>query len=700
MTDDKVTKKLTRLSQKVQILENLLEEKTREVYLSAQETQNAFSSLESIINSISDPFVITDDRLEILQFNKPFATKLGYSPEETIGISLSTFLDRRIDPNQMDLEELNKSTSIARISAKSGKSIPINIAAAEISSPRADEKYIFLLRDISLRVAWEQAQKEEKSKLEDIVAQRTKDLERAKERAEAANQAKSLFLANMSHEIRTPLNAIVGITSLILKNGASNAETDLNDRIRKIKASSDALMALVNDILDFSKIEAGELAIETVPSDFGSLIRDTVAIFEEAAEEKHVQLGYEIEPDIDGYFLIDPTRVRQIIFNLLGNAVKFTEAGSIRLSAQAPIKSEGHYLIRVEVTDTGTGIPTKKQKDLFKPFTQADFSTTRKYGGTGLGLSICREIVFAMGGEIGLTSTENVGSTFWFTVPAMPADNCELPGKTRTSKGLAHAKILVVEDNKMNRDVMEMILDSLDQTFVFAFNGKDGLEKFQQESFDLVLMDCQMPIMDGFQATEEIRAYEQTNALAKTPIVAMTANALAQDRQRSFDIGMDDYLTKPVSIELVSEILSKWSTSSSKDTPTSAGPATPAPKKIDSDDSQLVDQKAIDLLRFLTNAKKPTFFTDSINSFLETSEDEVAELKDAVAEKDGQRIKDVAHRYKTSCGIVGARGLEALCQDLEHQGLDQKFPECAKTLAALEMHLQSVVRYLKKIRSS
>jgi two-component system sensor histidine kinase/response regulator len=795
-----------------------------EVVLAAEAFNNMANNIESLIASLgksesknkllativeqsSEAIWTKDLGGKITSWNSGAVAMFGYAAVQVIGRELdvyeSTPEEERARAQRLLAGE--KFAYDARALTSSGSAIDVQVAVA----PLLDDANrcigsIAVTRDVTQHKRSEEA------------------LRLAREAAEAANHAKSSFLARMSHEIRTPMNGVLGMTELLLETGLTSTQRKYAETVQR---SGKTLLGIINDLLDFSKIEAGKLELENVDMDLRRTMEDIVDLLAERARAKGLELACSVPPDLVTHVRGDPLRLGQVFTNLLGNAIKFTDQGSVVIRVAGVEETASHVTMRFAVSDTGVGVSAEAQSRIFEEFAQADGSTTRKHGGSGLGLAISKQLVEMMGGSIHVESVLGGGSTFWFTatfekqaahaqgeasgaplglltgaralvMEASPInrgilleqmanwgmntrvaetpeqvidflvdaaarslpydvaiidlgapgiDAFDLARTIRARADIAKARlvmlsrrhveirsareagfdaclikpvrqtvlyeclvnalaghaqeavasspvtapvnsrptgargrILLVEDNVINQQVALGILQIQGYEVTVTNNGKEALDACGQADFDLILMDCHMPEMDGFEATMEIRKREQTSSSKRLPIIALTANAMAQDREECLNAGMDDHLSKPFSMQTMHEMLQRWMPRHAPAQPKGVQAALPGAEQA------VIDRQVLDYLATLRTNGKPELLARTINLYLVESPKLVQKLKQAAAANDAPELARSAHSLKSCSANVGARLLSRYCGDIEASARRADTEEARKMVAKVE----------------
>ena len=540
---------MTRTGGEIQTLANAFNHMTHELKRSRDEVVAAKNFLDNVIESMIDPLIVADATGKISLVNTAASDLLGYAAGELLSQALETVVrDAQSQAGRpatvvSDIFQAGALSNCEKLYlAKNGETIPVSFSASVIRDEMGRTPGIVCVAQD--RREWKRAEEA---------------LRQAKAEAEAANQTKSQFLANMSHEIRTPMNGVLGMSELLLA-------TELTDKQRRfvnlVHRSGESLLTIINDIMDWSKVEAGKVELEQLTFDVRQIVAEICALLSLQIQAKGVTLTSCIDATVPAALIGDPYRLRQIFMNLIGNALKFTDQGEITVGASVVQETGDTVVVRFAVQDTGMGIPLEAQGRIFDAFSQADNSTTRKHGGTGLGLALTKQLVELMGGKIGLESQPGVGSTFWWTASlgkaVVPTEVQRSAGSETGLKELG-ARILLVEDNLVNQEVGLQMLEMLGCQVTLASDGRMAVERARQDCYDMILMDCQMPELDGFEATSVIREHEASvPTQPPIPIIALTANVMPGDREKCLAAGMNDYLGKPFSQEELQTVLLRW----------------------------------------------------------------------------------------------------------------------------------------------
>ncbi|PYQ56958.1 MAG: hypothetical protein DMF53_24045 [Acidobacteria bacterium] len=637
------------------------DELERRVDQRAEELRKASLDYRRIFENAHDAILILSPGDEVVLNVNPRACEVyGFSREEFIGMSLERISENVPRGRQHILATLERGVfyNFETVQLRKDGSrmfLEINASAIEYEGRPA---ILSINRDVTER-------------------RRAEELRLAKEAAEQADQAKGRFLANMSHEIRTPMAGILGLIGLLRKTGLSAQQSDYAELIQ---SSATSLLRLIDDILDFSRIDAGTLALERAPFDLKGALGEIVDLLRFTAGSRDTELNLTCGDGVPDWVWGDPARLRQVLTNLIGNALKFTPAGTVDVEVSRLPNGRLRFVVR----DTGIGIPAESQGRIFGLFSQADSSTSRRFGGTGLGLAISKRIVEQMGGEIGFESRPGEGSTFWLILGLEPAAPPDLSVPKAVRPAGRHHRILVAEDNVINQLVVVEQLAAMGYDTVAVHNGCEALQALASGDFALVLMDCQMPDLDGYEATRRIRGGPEKNR--RIPIVALTAHATREDLDRCLAAGMDDYLTKPFVEENLRKKLEHWLSE--------AGGASPEPERpaAGPDDEPPLDGARLTELQGLGRVVGRDVLSELTAAF--QSRAHVTEIRTALARGDWPLLRRSAHALKGSSALLGAMGLSAICGELEQLPTNIRTEALAGSLTALEREYRRVLSAL------
>ncbi|MFT5140589.1 MAG: two-component system sensor histidine kinase/response regulator [Lysobacterales bacterium] len=649
--------------------------------------------LAQAVEQSPESIVITNLKAEIEYINEAFVRTSGYSREELIG------KNPRIKKSGKTPAETYKAMWLALSQGhswqgelqnrnKNGSDYTEMALIAPLSLPDGTiTHYLGILEDVTEKNALAEELDKHRYHLEKLVEERTEQLSGAMLQAEAANRAKSAFLANMSHEIRTPMNAVVGLVHLLRKTHLDHKQTQ---HLIKIHSSVDHLKSIIDDVLDLSKIETGKQVLEDTEFKLSSVFDQVHSLCMDDARAKGLTLESD-HSDVPIWVRGDPNRLCQALLNYVSNAIKFTEQGKVLVRAFVVEERGQAVLVRFEVQDSGIGIEPERIPVLFEAFEQADVSTTRKYGGTGLGLTITRRLAGLFGGEAGAESRLGQGSTFWFTSLLVLGDGNHSLNTVKKAEDVeadlkanySNSHILLVEDNAINLEVALELLKETALEVHTAENGRLAVEMNQNVAYDLILMDIQMPEMDGIEATCRIR---QTENGREVPILALTANVLKEDRQAYMKAGMNDIISKPVDPQILYSTISQWLNQKSFVKTSNPSKQDHRKEPTNTSDSILINPEALDRVFGDDNVSR----LNLLNSFVYQTENSIAAFDEAFQQRNAQDMAFQAHKLKSSARTVGADSLADLCLTLETDGKEANWTEIDQKFSQIKSLVQEI----------
>ncbi len=649
------------------VLEQSLVQGANEANLLLRTLTASKQYIDQIMTSMAEALLVTTLSGKIKTINQAALAMFGYSEFELLGQPITSVI---YSNNSSPITSVSEVETVCH--TKQGTTVPVSFSCSLVQTDMENFRgYVYILRDMTER--------------------------------KQAELAKQEFLAMISHEVRTPITSVMGMASLLLNTQLSTAQQDF---VETIHLSGDALLRIINDFLDFSKIEAGRLELEDQPFVLRSCIQQAIDLMMPTAREKGLRLKFVDAPDLKKTVLGDITRLRQILVNLLSNALKFTETGGVEISAIAhSIDNSDQSEIQFAVKDTGIGIPEDRLDRLFKAFSQVNSSITRQYGGTGLGLAICKKLSELMGGKIWVESESFAGSTFYFTIKVpIVADKVEEVVEDDFLTAEEHPlKILLVEDHLINQKMIQILLDGMGYKADVSNNGLEALSALRRQSYDVVLMDVQMPKMDGLTATQHI--CEEWKKEVRPRIIALTASAMWGDRERCLAAGMDDYLTKPIPIKELIQVLKKcqpvgsggvgvWGSGGVGEVSACAPLTLPSLSPI----NPIALQKIIRIAEYNPAVNPIEFLLETIDYYLTESPQMVPDMRGALSQDNMKTLLRLAHTFGSTSATLGAAHLATLCAKLENMAANFTLAGAVAQISLIEVEYQQVEIALQQLR--